>query len=439
MRRKLSNIEHILDGNVMCRVSLEGSFSLDQLRSALSRVQRRHPALRALIREESDGLYYEEDCAPEIPLQIVSGPSEHDRKCQYERELTTVFAYDQPQLRAVLMQSGLKSDLLLTTSHRICDGKSIFILVKEILQSFHTDEELVPYAPITMRDIIGGYRPVQPRKLRLKVRALNCLFRLIPRTRPRPEKMEHSLEWKASATLLDVLKRRCKVEGVSVHAALVVALERALFAVLGKRLPKHIDNQIDPRRGKFSTLKNDALFFGGGSFKVRTGQAANMEFWARARAIYKDMKGQIDQELLNIPRRFYFIEALRPLSDGQVQSIMRLMEAVQLYRRSTFALSNIGDIVIDDMGAPLRLKDLRLQVHSFKTRALGLVTYTVNGEMYFYCVSHEKCLSPNQVDSLKREFMVELHHAVTSSDDDSGSASQVAVANRSEFVRSFSV
>ncbi len=48
------------------------SFSLDQLRSALSRVQRKHPALRALIRKEADGLYYEADSAPEIPLRIVA-------------------------------------------------------------------------------------------------------------------------------------------------------------------------------------------------------------------------------------------------------------------------------------------------------------------------------------------------------------------------------
>jgi hypothetical protein len=45
--------------------------------------------------------------------------------------------------------------------------------------------------------------------------------------------MEHSSEWKANATLLHASKEHCKVEGVSVHAALVVALERALFAVLG--------------------------------------------------------------------------------------------------------------------------------------------------------------------------------------------------------------
>jgi hypothetical protein len=89
------------------------------------------------------------------------------------------------------------------------------------------------------------------------------------------------------------------------------------------------------------------------------------------------MKGQIDQELLNIPRRLHFIEALRPLTNGQVRSIMRLSEALQFHRRSSFTLSNIGNIVIDDSRAPYRLRDLRLYVHFFKTRALGLVTYTV--------------------------------------------------------------
>jgi hypothetical protein len=123
----------------------------------------------------------------------------------------------------------------------------------------------------------------------------------------------------------------------------------------------------------------------------------------------------------------HFIEALRRLTDGQVRSIMRLSEALQFHRRSSFALSNIGNIMIDDSRAPFRLRDLRLYVHSFKTRALGLVTYTVNGEMYFYCVSHDKCLNPNQVDALKCEFMAELQHQAMRSEDDPASASRVLI------------
>jgi enoyl-CoA hydratase/carnithine racemase len=47
--------------------------------------------------------------------------------------------------------------------------------------------------------------------------------------------------------------------------------------------------------------------------------------------------------------------------------------------------------------------------------------------MYFYCVSHYKCLNPNQVNALKREFMAELQRQVMRSDDDPASASQVLI------------
>src|ERR1700716_1630799 len=134
-KRKLSTIEHLLEGNIVCFVRLEGSFSPDRLRSALARVQRKHPALRALIREEPGGLYYEADSAPEIPLRIVRRVNEDDYRRECQTELTTDFVDDQPQLRAVWLQSELESDLLLTTSHRICDAMSIFTIVREVLRS----------------------------------------------------------------------------------------------------------------------------------------------------------------------------------------------------------------------------------------------------------------------------------------------------------------
>src|SRR5437879_637616 len=132
-KRKLSTIEHILEGNIVYFVRLEGSVSLDRLRSALSRVQRKHPALRALIREEPDGLYYDADSAPQIQLRIVPRVTEDDYRRECQTELTAVFAYDQPQLRAVCLRSELESDLLLTTSHRICDGMSMLTIVREVL------------------------------------------------------------------------------------------------------------------------------------------------------------------------------------------------------------------------------------------------------------------------------------------------------------------
>jgi hypothetical protein len=154
-------------------------------------VQRKHPALRALIREEPDGLYYEADSAPEIPLRIVPRVTEDDYQRERQTELTTDFVYDQPQLRAVWLRSEVsesdESDLLLATSHRICDGTSIFTIVREVLRSLHTDEELIPYEPIPERDIIGDSQPLQPWKRKLTVSLINGLLRLVQNSRKAPE------------------------------------------------------------------------------------------------------------------------------------------------------------------------------------------------------------------------------------------------------------
>jgi hypothetical protein len=411
MRWKLSHIEQIVEVNIVCFVRLEGSFHVDQLRSALSRVQGKHPALRALIREEPDGLYYEADTAPEIPLRVVPRVTEDDYRRECRTEMTTGFAYDKPQLRAVWLQSEFDSDLLLTTTHRMCDGMSVFIIVREVLRSLHNDEELIPYEPITVRDIVGDYQPPQLWKLKLAAGLMNGLLRLIPASRWAPENNEHHVEWRADLALSNALKQRSKAVGVSVHAVLVVALERALFAVFGKRAPKSIINPFDLRRGRFAALKSDMVFFGGGDFKIRAEQRPELDFWARARRIHEEMRSEVEREILDIPSRFHFLEILRPLSGGQIQSMMRLGDALTFNGSwNRFGLSNLGNVVVSGSDAPFRVKDLRLYVHSFDIRMLGLIPYTVNGEMRFYWVSDEKCMTRSQVDMLNREFVALLQN-----------------------------
>jgi hypothetical protein len=407
-KRKLSTVEHTAECNIVCGVRLEGSFSADRLRSALARVQRKHPALRALIREESDGLYYEADSAPEIPLRIVPRVTEDDYRRECQTELTTGFVYDQPQLRAVWLRSEVENDLLLATSHRICDGMSIFTIAREVLRSLHTDEELVPYEPVTVHDIIGDYRPPQLWKRKLAAGLVNGLLRLVPSSRRAPQVDEHSLEWRAGQAHSNALKQRCKMEGVSVHAMLVVALDRALVAVFGKeKAPEYIDNPIDLRRRLGpAALKSDTLFLAGGGFTMPTGKALDVEFWARACAVQEEMRERIEKELRDIPGRFHFFEMLRKPSGGQVQWMVQMYYAFRMKARlDKFPLSNLGNITILDSDAPFRLKDLRLYVHAFRMGAVGLVTYTVNGEMRFYCISDERCMTRGQMSALEQEFM----------------------------------
>jgi hypothetical protein len=414
MRWKLSHIEHLVDVNIVFAVRLESSFTLNQLRSALSRVQRKHPALRASIREESDGLYYEADSAPEIPMRIVQRLTEDDywRECQ--TELTTAFAYDTAQLRVVWLRSEVDNDVIITTPHRICDCMSILTIAREVLRSLHNDEELVPYEPIMTRDLIGDYRPAHAWKRKLAVHVINRLLGLIPSSCRAVANNEHHAEWRADRALSDALKQRCKLEGVSIHAVLVVALERALLAVFGeKKVPKSIINPIDLRRGRFAALKSDMLFYGGGNFKIATARSLKLEFWARARTINEEIRRKVEQEVLEIPRRFDFLEQLRPISKGQIRALVRLGDALNFNGAwNRIGLSNLGNIAINDGDQQFRLKDVHLYMHSFNFRMLGLVPYTVNGKMRFYCVGDEKCISRSQLSALEREFMALLRNQV---------------------------
>ena len=432
MKRKLSTIEHMIDGNIVYFVRLEGSVDPERLRLALGRVQRKHPALRTVIHEERDGLYYEEDCAPEVPLRVLRRVEDDDFRRESQRELTTVFPYDQPQLRAVMLQSQRESDLLLVTSHRICDGMSMLTIVKEVLRALHTDEDLIPYTPITTRDMIGDYQPPQPWKRKLTAGLANGIMRLIPHSRRAPDNKECCLEWAADRALSDTLKQRCKAEGVSIHAALVVALDRALFAVLRKKkAPAWIESPMDARRGRLAALKSDMLFFGGGSLTIRTGQAPELDFWARAREIHEQIRRDIEQEMLNIPGRYHFFEMLRPLPATQMQSVVRAADALKINGSwNRFALSNLGNVVVSDSDAPFRVKDLRLYVHSFSIRLLGLVAYALNGEMRFYCVGDEKCLSLKQAEGLKREFMALLRQQLIPAEESAGEALLVFASAR---------
>jgi hypothetical protein len=160
------------------------------------------------------------------------------------------------------------------------------------------------------------------------------------------------------------------------------------------------------------------LFFGGGNITVRTGQSLDIGFWARVRRVNEQIGKDVEQEILELPGRLYFLEKLRPLSTGQIHSIVRLLDALKSNGScSRFGLSNLGNVVVIDPEAPFRLKDLRLYVHSFSFRTFGLIPYTVNGDMRFCFSIDHKCMSLTEVETLQREFIALLRNQALQSND----------------------
>jgi len=414
MKRKLSTVEHMIEGNLTCLVRVDGHLSMHRLRSALEKVQRKHPALRALIRQQSDGLYYEVDTAGPIPLRSVEIESEEHGARECQAELTTAFAHHQPQLRVAWLISGASNELLFTASHRICDGMSMLILIREVLKSLHSDDALRPYAPLTLHDIIRDVRDEDLPRRRRAARILNAVIALIPGSRRPVDNKELYREWGVSLGLSTLLKQRCKLEKVSMHAALVTALDMALLATFGKRAPAWIENPFDGRRdARIPQIKSDMLFFSGGSFRIRTGQGDAGDFWERARAMHKQVRLDIEQELIDIPGKYQFFEMIRTPPEKKMRSIVRLHNFMRgRGHRRVFSFSNFGDIRVLEDNAPFEVKDFRLFVHSFVVRLLGIFAYSLHGQLRFVYFGDEKCLSHVEVDTLQGHFMTVLETCV---------------------------
>ena len=412
-RRELSNIEHLAEVNIACSVRLAGRLNLSELRRALASVQRRHPALRALIRAENDVLYYEADTAPEIPIRALRFIDDEASRSEWEFELSTAFDPWFPQLRVVYLERECDCDLLFTTSHRVCDGLSIFIVVKDVLRFLAGRADLTAYEEITARDIIGEYRPTRPWLTSFGVRLINTCLRLLPASRTAPRKKEYFAESSAGHEVSIFLRQQCKAEGASIHAAFLVALDRALFTVLGARSPKWMTCPIDLRRGRFPAVKDDMLFYGGGNFKVRTGRWIKGGFWDCARVLTGEVRAQVEREVLLIPGRLYLFEKLRPLKCGQVRWLVRVSEAMESKRRvKGIGVSNLGNVEFNAADCPLPIKDIRFSARSLNFGILGLIPYTINGDMRFYWTSSENFLGEGELRSLSQEFMRTLEQQV---------------------------
>lgn len=420
MTRKLSTIEHMIEGNITYVLDLDGELALERLRSALDRVQRKHPALRTLIRDQGGELYYEEDCAPEVPLRMLDTATALDVARECHAEQLAPFVYEQPQLRLVWLRDGRRHVLLITTSHRICDGMSILTIVRELLRGLYADDALLPYAPITVQDIIGSFDDGQRWKRRLLAHMVNGLFRLLPVSRRAPDNRELRLEWNLGAAALNALKQRCKTERVSMHAAMASALTEA-FAVLGKKAPEWLESPMDARRGRQGLLKEDMLFFGGGNLKLKAELAPSEDFWSQVRTMHQEVRRKIDEELEGIPARFETCEMIRPPSPGLMRSVVRLGD--MLSRNGSwnrFSFSNLGNLDFDDADAPFQVKDLSIHVHSFATRLQGIIAYALHGRMRFIFINDEKCLSREEAEALRDAFMerLEQHIGMSSARDE---------------------
>ncbi|WP_088239859.1 condensation domain-containing protein [Calothrix rhizosoleniae] len=114
---------------------IKGSISNSMLINAVSKVQQRHHHLRVRIKQDQhNALWFTSEGVKEISVEIVPRDSDDHWIKVYQEICQIPFEFDErPPIRFILVQSPLKSELIILCHHIICDGLSLAYLARDLM------------------------------------------------------------------------------------------------------------------------------------------------------------------------------------------------------------------------------------------------------------------------------------------------------------------
>jgi len=388
--------------NVVARVRLAGQLPKGVLRRAAAVLAAEYPLLRMAIRTDADGTNpVFASSAQSIAVRTVRGD-----ECEWERQVdghelgTSLNWHDGPLVRIVDVTSDEQHEahqLVLTVSHVIADGTTALSLLRRLVEHAdrvgaraRTDEHVASRAVIAApEDLL----PARYRGLRgitrfvaiglgyglTRALARPCRLRSEAMADPaqrRPRLVRRML----TSTQLDVLMRRCREEGATVHAALGAAMTMVIGPTAAQSDSGRmcIGSPIDFRAELTAPVSADEV----GSYVstvpsiVRFG--GDRDLWSIARQLNRslDRRRRLGQHLSLL----WALRFICPTSAAKSCRTFRLME-----RHGPL---NVGLWTMGRYEFPARIGDWQLSGAQFMSGVLpfGYLAATVNtshGELFW--------------------------------------------------------
>lgn len=304
MRRRLIIGERIMyvdaDTAVNCvfTAKIRGSFTLERLRNALHKVQRKHPLLRAGVKEDAMGVphFVSSNAISPIPVRIAERSGDDDWKTESKKEWHKLFeGKGSPMARIVWLKDTEVSELILVCPHCICDGTTVVTLMTEILLLLDKPEEkLVAYLPfISIEELLSKSYSGKIGKL-IKARIFSVFARLFFLIKSKRDKQSagesYMIHRRMDRDRTAALATACKAEGVSVHSALCAAFLKAFHQVKGTAANGKVICPVDIRRF-VPEIKTDTMF----AFAPVAELSADnkSDFWDTARKVKTQLNDKI--------------------------------------------------------------------------------------------------------------------------------------------------
>ncbi|BFM45612.1 hypothetical protein CFS9_42530 [Flavobacterium sp. CFS9] len=277
MKRRLLFGERMLLGegkepfNVVIPFRLRGVFEEKDIQYALSRLQKKHPWLRALIHLDEKNIPWFEvpKLTNPIPIRLVEQKSEEDWKRESMQELQTLFDYkNKPMIRLVWIRGNDSSDILLVFHHCLCDGGSAMNLIHEFLKVLDH-----PTADIGIENPILGIHDVVPSsilnsskqkfKAKLIGRLATFAIKCIPVSKKAIDRQtDYLIHWKLDSATSQQLVSHCQSLDITVNTFLSAIVLDTFKKVRGNKAFNKVSCPVDIRRFAPQVKKDHIFAFG---------------------------------------------------------------------------------------------------------------------------------------------------------------------------------
>lgn len=389
--------------NCVFTVKLWGAITCEQIRVALSTLQRKHPLLRASMVEDERGrphFVVGEETSP-IPVRKVVRTSGSQWKTESEVEWKTPFNINtEPLARVVWIRDDQVSEILLVCPHVVADGTTFTTLMREFLalldnplanigtpQTLQPLNDLLPATRYGLLQVLKGWW--------LSIIAYLLLSLVRERKTHEPER-DYMIHWKLSAPQTAALVRACKEAGTSVQAALCTSVLAACHFVQGRQARGKVVCPVDIRRF-VPNIKEDTMFAFAPIVELRMEDHKNKDFWTRTRNLKAALEKKIEQ--MKVPEQLMMGEYLH----GAARKMVRFLRATT--GSHDFTISNMGRLMIPNEYESFDVDTIYSPSVAFPWRNPNtIIVSTYRGQMDVVLVSNDDFL--RYADALTIKDMV---------------------------------
>lgn len=273
MKRKLLFAERMLLGdrtepfNTVIPFRLKGTFALKDIQYALSKLQEKHPWLKAVIQDDEKNIpWFEVSEKVNIPIRILAKKEENDWLEESKKEWYTIFNYKgQPLMRLVWIQGEETSDMLFVFHHCLCDGGSAMTILDEFLSLLDN-----PNFNIGIENPILGIHDIVPKEIlnsrrqKIKTKMIGKLATIVIKSIPVSKKTidrqsDYLINWKFDKKTTDRLITYSKSQHVTVNTFLCATILIAFQKIKKEKAFNKVSCPVDIRRFA-NQIKADHVF-----------------------------------------------------------------------------------------------------------------------------------------------------------------------------------